>query len=100
MGSKEAEAAADGNPAEEVSAGGVGGVRHGLEVSPRRLLDEPVADGDLAAAEAGLVAEGGGGGGSGWGLDAGGRKGEEILEADVGGRRGAEGGELEIDPGD
>ncbi|KAJ8615030.1 hypothetical protein MRB53_034402 [Persea americana] len=100
LGFKEAEAAADGNPAEEVSAGGVGGVRHGLEVSPRRLLDEPVADGDLAAAEAGLVAEGGGGGGSGWGLDAGGRKGEEILEADVGGRRGAEGRELEIDPGD
>lgn len=101
MGSQESKAAADGNPAEEVSAGGVGRGRHGLEVSPRRLLDEPVADGDLAAAEAGLVADGGGGGGgSGWGLDAGGQIGEEIFEADVGGRRGAEGGELEIDGGD
>lgn len=71
----------------------MGGGGHGLEVGPRRLLDEPVADGDLAAA---LVSGSGAGGGC-RRLDPGWRAGEEVLEADVGVRRLAEGGELEID---
>lgn len=51
--------------------------RHGLKVGPGGLLDQAVADGDLA----GLV---GGGGGRSWGIDDAG--GEEVLEGGVGRR--------------
>ena len=69
---------------EEVVAGR-GGRRggHGLEVGPGGLLDEVVADGDLAASAAG------GGGG----LDGGG--GKEVLDGGVG--EWLDGDELEID---